>query len=89
MAQVTFILLLPPLGSVCIGPGTPSDDWIVSRDFTSISVPVFEMSKSNSSANTGKTDPKPTPDRTKYYITANSKFNSVLVWSRSGVGLAV
>ncbi|XP_041473244.1 ankyrin repeat and fibronectin type-III domain-containing protein 1-like isoform X2 [Lytechinus variegatus] len=42
-SEVSFILLLPPLGSVCIGPGTPSDDWIISRDFTSISVPVFEM----------------------------------------------
>ncbi|XP_071505327.1 ankyrin-repeat and fibronectin type III domain-containing 1-like [Diadema antillarum] len=41
--EIAFILLLPPLGSVCIGPGTPSDDWIISRDFTSISVPIFEM----------------------------------------------
>ncbi|XP_022089300.1 uncharacterized protein LOC110978538 isoform X4 [Acanthaster planci] len=40
--QVSVVLLFPPSGSVCLGPGT-SDEWIVSKDYISIPVPVFEM----------------------------------------------
>ncbi|XP_071796997.1 uncharacterized protein [Asterias amurensis] len=40
--QVSVVLLFPPSGSVCLGPGT-SDEWMVSKDYISIPVPVFEM----------------------------------------------
>lgn len=40
--EVSVILLFPPPGNVCLGPGT-SDEWLIGTDFISVPVPVFEL----------------------------------------------
>ncbi|XP_071814589.1 ankyrin repeat and fibronectin type-III domain-containing protein 1-like isoform X4 [Apostichopus japonicus] len=40
--EVSVILLFPPPGNVCLGPGT-SDEWLIGTDYISVPVPVFEL----------------------------------------------